>query len=482
MGTIYRRKDSPFLWIAFSRPGPDGRAQRFQQSSGYRPGQELLAERLVREIEDRIKAGFDAGVTSTELTVEEYGRRWHGARVRAEKWMNARLDDQAFVNHLYSAELHLIGRTVKFGGLKLGQVDHQHVIAWLEGLELKGLAGRTRASLLSLLNRMFKRAVREKRTLRNPCDGLERAETPKQADADPLWRQGARFTAPELAQLLTDPRVPMDRRVFYAIGFLGGLREGEIAALRWRSYDTRRSPLGCFSVGASFTRKNRREKVPKSGRPREVPVHPVTAKLLAAWRARGWRQLFGRAPGPDDLVVPNRAGSYVTDLNVTENLRRDLEVLGLRHRRFHDTKRTFVSLAREGGATPLLRWISHGPTQREMLDTYSSPDWRSLCREVARVKVTVSTRKLVQADATKTATPRGGAKMKAAISANLAKCPGRDSNSARKGQVPKHLSVVPRPSLAATGTDGLPAGGRRSKPTTHRSPPPFRGGMRIEEG
>jgi integrase len=477
MGTVYRRGKK--LWIGFSVPGagPGGRPKWFYRPSGYMVGQELLARRELREIEDRVRAGAADGLLTDQLTVEQFGRSWAGARLRAAKWTNAKLDGQAFVNHLYAAEMQLGGRTVVLGGVPLGQVDDHHVLAWLEHLEAKGLAGRTRASLLSLLNRMFARALREKRVVRNPCTGLERGETPKQVDKDPLWRQGARFTLPELVQLIADPRVPLDRRVFYAIGFLGGLREGEISALRWRSYDPQRRPLGCFSVGASYTRKNKREKTPKSSRPREVPVHPLTAKLLQVWREKGWRQLFGRNPKPEDLIVPNRAGGYVTDLNVSDNLPRDLEVLGLRRRRFHDTKRTFVSLAREAGATPLLRWISHGPTAREMLDVYSSPDWKALCREVLRLKVRVSTGKLVQVLPTKPTT-KGGYRVKGQSVKQVTSAQG-EIRTRPKGPRPHENA---RDSVRATGTEGRPAGADCSESTTAPKLRPYRGGMRIEEG
>jgi hypothetical protein len=84
--------------------------------------------------------------------------------------------------------------------------------------------------------------------------------------------------------------------------------------------------------------------------------------------------------------VPNRAGAYVTDLNISDNWGRDLARLGLRHRRFHDARRTFVSLARAGGAGGLLRWVSHGPSKSEMQDVYTTPPWEALCREVLCIK------------------------------------------------------------------------------------------------
>src|SRR5437899_257583 len=71
----------------------------------------------------------------------------------------------------------------------------------------------------------------------NPCV-LKRGELPKKIDKDPTWRQGAIFTKNEVEAAISDDRIPMDRRVLYALLLLAGLRFGEAAALRWRSYQS----------------------------------------------------------------------------------------------------------------------------------------------------------------------------------------------------------------------------------------------------
>jgi hypothetical protein len=39
-------------------------------------------------------------------------------------------------------------------------------------------------------------------------------------------------------------------------------------------------------------------------RTRYMPVHPTLAALLAKWKLKGWPEMIGRAPTPEDLVVP----------------------------------------------------------------------------------------------------------------------------------------------------------------------------------
>jgi hypothetical protein len=46
------------------------------------------------------------------------------------------------------------------------------------------------------------------------------------------------------------------------------------------------------------------EKTTKMDAVKHVPVHPTLAVMLAEWKLGGWAEMMGRAPGPDDLIVP----------------------------------------------------------------------------------------------------------------------------------------------------------------------------------
>ena len=54
-------------------------------------------------------------------------------------------------------------------------------------------------------------------------------------DKDPEWRSTAVFTREEVEPLLSDTRLPEDRRVLYAFLFLTVMRIGEAVALRWNA-------------------------------------------------------------------------------------------------------------------------------------------------------------------------------------------------------------------------------------------------------
>ena len=69
------------------------------------------------------------------------------------------------------------------------------------------------------------------------------------------------------------------------------------------------------------------------------------------------------------------------------SFRADLVLLGLRHRRGHDLRRTFITLAQVDGARrDLLETITHGP-RGNIINVYTTFPWPALCAEVAKLKI-----------------------------------------------------------------------------------------------
>jgi hypothetical protein len=67
-----------------------------------------------------------------------------------------------------------------------------------------------------------------------------------------------------------------------------------------------------------------------------IPVHPVLARLLAEWKLSGWERTYGRAPTPNDLIVPTRNMTVRPAADAQRAFLQDLETLGLRRRRGQD--------------------------------------------------------------------------------------------------------------------------------------------------
>lgn len=167
----------------------------------------------------------------------------------------------------------------------------------------------------------------------------------------------------------------------------------EVAPLRWRDYDTSMEPLCALNLGET-----------KSGVPRQVPVHPTLAKILAAWKLSGWAEWYGRAPTSEDLIVPTRNMTVRDATEAQRQLIADLALLGLRvraghkrNRRGHDLRRTFISLARGDGASDgPLRWVTHGPSVSSITELYSTFTWAQLCEAVSKLKVELREGKLLE--------------------------------------------------------------------------------------
>jgi len=79
-----------------------------------------------------------------------------------------------------------------------------------------------------------------------------------------------------------------------------------------------------------------------------------------------------------------------------ENFQRDLSVIGLRQRRVHDARRSFVCLSLADGARrDILRWITHGP-EGDIVSLYTTLPWDALCAEVAKLKIDVRAGQLLE--------------------------------------------------------------------------------------
>lgn len=331
-----------------------------------------------------------------------------------------------FLKRLYSSadddknrvEVHLAHS--ELGAMNVCDVKPKHMLAFIEWLEQRAsnqggsLAPRTIRNIYSIVRRVLQRAFVDELLLSMPL--LPKGSLPAIRDKKPESRDGWIYERDEVELLISSPLVPWDRRVEYCLKFLTGARHGEVAALQWKNYDASAAPLGKLLIYQSMKKETREIKSTKTGTVRKVPVHPVLAQALAEWWATGWIEVYGRAPTPDDFIVPalprrvidaRKRGPkrLLTAAQVPpclpgekfiprrpwcslEALRRDLEALGMRtNRRQHDTRSTLITLAQIDGAnSEVLHRITHGSVQ-DILDLYRRLPWESLCREMAKIQI-----------------------------------------------------------------------------------------------
>lgn len=338
-------------------------------------GQERAAAAMLRRLE--VSATSGGQVVAGPLTVTSFSTSWLKTRkTQVITWKN---DETALRLHALPA----------IGHLRIDEVRPHHIVAMIKAWRAKGMAPRSVYNDYSTVCAMFRDAALDEFLPTTPCILTKRQLGPKH-DKDPEWRRGALFSHSELATLISDTRVSMDRRVFYALEGLAGLRLGEVSGLHWRNCGAQPElpPLGMLYVAFSHERP-----MPKGDVCRPVPIHPVLATILDDWRAFGWEQMMGRKPTADDLVVPlppqakcafgrSRRKGYVFD-----RFEDDLKTLGLRHRRSHDLRRTFISLARSAVAmTDVLKRATHKPPT-EVIEGYTTYEWDVVCREVLKLKI-----------------------------------------------------------------------------------------------
>jgi len=272
--------------------------------------------------------------------------------------------------------------------MAIDEVRPKHVNDLVSRLRSRGkLAPKTIYNIYGCLKALFRDAVIADLIDRSPCI-LSKYQLGENTDADPEWRSTAVYSRDELELMISDARIPWDRRVFYALQGIGGMRHGEAAGLRWRHWEATLQPLGRLTVAHSY------DKQTKTKRTRWMPVHPTLSAILAEWKMAGWPQMMGRTPDPDDLIVPMPQGVRIPlgrmrdKNNSWKRVSDDLESLGLRHRRGHDLRRTLISLATNDGARKdLLELCTHTPSRRAAIDVYMNMPWDACCVEVAKLKV-----------------------------------------------------------------------------------------------
>ncbi|MBZ4370797.1 hypothetical protein [Corallococcus sp. AS-1-6] len=91
-----------------------------------------------------------------------------------------------------------------------------------------------------------------------------------------------------------------------------------------------------------------------------------------------------RLPEDRRILVPSRRGEHRRAPVVRGQLLEDLKLLGMRSRRGHDTRRTFIRLAlAEGADRDKSAWVTHGPNG-DFVSLYTTVTAESLRAEVAK--------------------------------------------------------------------------------------------------
>lgn len=278
---------------------------------------------------------------SARLTVQQFGELWTGGElylehgeVRGLKVKKSVRDDAWRLNaHVYP---HLGTKAVA----DVTEQDIERVMAKAAKLaqEKRGKPWRqaTRFQLFQVIRRLFDLAVKP---------GRLRSDNPVSDDLRPGKDKPKLYSFLYPAELLAllaarAEKVPLARRVHYALAVYTGLRKGSLRSLAWGAVDFTNGTLTVLST--------------KTGHPQIFELGDDVMKVLLAWY-----ELRGR-PDAKALVIPAkelgcRAGREA------QTLRDDLKAAGVTREvlhsdasnveplRFHDMRATFVTWARRQG-------------------------------------------------------------------------------------------------------------------------------------
>ncbi len=377
--------------------GANGKWQ--QVATGFSVGQEAEAEKWIADTRKQI-ARVKVGAPPV-LTVEAFFDEWLPTRrLHGLDWKN---DEGRF--RIWLKPL--------IGGMPLADVEPKHLVTAFAKIRTttskatnQPPSPRQVYNIYSVCSALFRDAQLQGKTKNDPCK-LTQRELGAKVDLDPEWREDEVFTRAEAVVLISDARIPPDRRIVYGSGILAGMRPGECSALRWRHYDPVEAPLGVLHVSLAYSSSNDVVRGTKTKAVRHVPVHPTFAAMLLEWREVGWPAMMGRPPTPDDLIVPlppvaagrrkSRTGDAhrSKDYNGKRWRETDWPMLGWRYRGPYATKSTFISLALADGARQevIEQRVTHtSANKRSAFSGYvrGSPQWLETCGEVAKLVLHLS--------------------------------------------------------------------------------------------
>jgi integrase len=228
-----------------------------------------------------------------------------------------------------------------YGGMKLSDIRRVDVQDMADRFLAQGLDPSTVRNLLMPLRAIYRRAISRGEVAVNPTTSLELPATTGRRE---------RFANPSEAAALLEA-VDQRDRVIWATALYGGLRRGELLALRWDDVDL---DAGVVRVERSWDIHERCVVEPKSraGR-RTVPIASPLRALFAAHRLASPTLeglVFGRSPTTpfDSAALVRRANAKWREAG--------LPPIGL-----HECRHTFASLMIAAGvnAKALSTYLGH---------------------------------------------------------------------------------------------------------------------------
>ena len=348
-GSVHKRGSTWYYVVDL--PRIDG-TRRQKRKGGFRTKKECesaLAQLLV-------SSGNEISIRPRVETVEVYLLQWL-------KWKEGSVAPSSVVIYANLIHSHLIP---PLGQIQLQQLAPGHIQHMLAILAESGLSPRMQKMTFICLKSALGQAVKEKLISANPCDLVS---TPKAQQ-----KQFRTWTAEQVARFLHETQE--DRYyVAYVLGALGGLRLGEVLALRWSDVQWETHMLSIRHTIQRHTDRTWTLASPKT--PKSRRTIPLTPRMEAALRDRKVKQdlereLAGDSWHEQDLVLCSMRGEILEHNTIGSRFRYLQAQLGMPKIRFHDLRHTCATLLLQAGVHPKIVQERLGHASITMtLDTYS---------------------------------------------------------------------------------------------------------------
>lgn len=287
-------------------------------------------------------------IEPSNITFAEYKDIWVKKYAKGEiKTSTMNQYTALYKNHMIPA----------LGGIKLSQIGVEDVQGFKSDLIAKGLSPQMVKHNLRLLRQMLKHAVDWDYLKKNPAEKVKYPKIPKNEKK----MEDAILTPTEIRVLLD--QVNDKWRALLLVAIAGGLRIGEILAMKWGNLDWGR---GQYFVREAWVRPGNRAKkeipfsVPKS----ESSIAPVDLGQTCLDALRTLRKLqaeeklkAGEKYQDQGLIFATASGGPLEDTNVVRRMFKPaLKAAGIRSDenliRFHDLRHTCASLLIAQGENP----------------------------------------------------------------------------------------------------------------------------------
>jgi integrase len=239
----------------------------------------------------------------------------------------------------------------RFGALKISELARNEIQDLVDELLAIGKAPSTVRNAVMPLRVLYRRLISRSEVLLNPTVGLT---------LPAIRERRERIARPEEARELLEVLSPTDRTP-WATALYGGLRRGELRALRWGDVD--------FEAGLIRVERGWDPEVgpiePKSrAGKRRVPLAQPLRSYLAAHRLRS-------AGGSGDLVFTGRGGRPLAPEPLIERARAAWKAAGLKPILLHECRHTYAAFMIAAGvnAKALSSYMGHS-TISMTLDRY----------------------------------------------------------------------------------------------------------------